>query len=134
MPDTPPSIPQFQLLRRIGQGSYGEVWLARSITGAYRAVKVVFRTRFEDDRPYEREFHGIQKFEPVSVGEPTQVSVLHVGRNDDAGFFYYAMELADDIETGDEINPERYIPKTLNEVRSRSERLRAEECLAIGLD
>ncbi len=36
-----PFIPDFQLLRRIGQGSYGEVWLARNIVGTYRAVKIV---------------------------------------------------------------------------------------------
>src|SRR3569832_407063 len=35
-------IPDFQLLRRIGSGAYGEVWLARAITGALRVVKVVW--------------------------------------------------------------------------------------------
>src|SRR6184192_2715298 len=37
-----PFIPDFQLLRRIGQGSYGEVWLARNIVGTYRAGSAVF--------------------------------------------------------------------------------------------
>src|SRR5437899_9975752 len=95
MVDSPPAVPDFLLLRRIGRGSYGEVWLARSVTGVYRAVKVVYRSRFDEDRPYEREFAGIQKFEPISVGQETQVSLLHVGRNEAAGFIYYAMELAD---------------------------------------
>jgi hypothetical protein len=31
------------LIRRIGQGSYGEVWLARNVMGTYRAVKIVYR-------------------------------------------------------------------------------------------
>jgi hypothetical protein len=28
----PPRVPDHELLRRIGRGSYGEVWLARSAT------------------------------------------------------------------------------------------------------
>ena len=37
-PEIVPDIPDHQLLRRIGGGSYGEVWLARSVMGTYRAV------------------------------------------------------------------------------------------------
>ncbi|MGK0185377.1 MAG: serine/threonine protein kinase [Verrucomicrobiales bacterium] len=50
------TIPDHTLIRKIGEGGYGEIWLARSITGEYRAVKIVSRDLFEDDRPYEREF------------------------------------------------------------------------------
>src|SRR5216110_1121304 len=92
----PPPIPDHQLLRRIGGGSYGEVWLARNVLGDYRAVKVIYRDKFEHDRPFEREFEGIQKFEPISRLHESQVDILHVGRNDAAGYFYYVMELADD--------------------------------------
>ena len=28
--DSPPTIPDHELVRRIGQGAYGEVWLARN--------------------------------------------------------------------------------------------------------
>src|SRR5437870_6393621 len=93
---TPPSVPDHELLRCIGRGSYGEVWLARNVMGSYRAVKVVYRRAFEHDRPFEREFEGIRKFEPVSRTHESQVDILHVGRNDAAGYFYYVMELADD--------------------------------------
>ncbi len=133
MPDTPPPIPDFALLRPIGRGAYGEVWLARSVTGVHRAVKIVRRDSFSEDRPFEREFSGIQRFEPVSMGEESQVGLLHVGRNDAEGFFYYVMELADDVETGEEIYPERYVPKTLKELRNRQKRLPAKDCLDIGL-
>src|SRR5437667_1261903 len=61
-----PQIPDHQLLRCVGRGSYGEVWLARNVIGTYRAVKVVYRKSFDNERPYEREFDGIQKFEPIS--------------------------------------------------------------------
>lgn len=58
-PTPPPQVPDHQLVGRIGAGSYGEVWLARGITGTWRAVKVVSRARFESERPYEREFRGV---------------------------------------------------------------------------
>ena len=33
-------IPDHELFRQIGSGSYGEVWLARSALGTFRAVKI----------------------------------------------------------------------------------------------
>src|SRR6185295_15149894 len=108
-----PQIPDHRLLRCIGRGSYGEVWLARSVMGTYRAVKVVYRKNFDNDRPYEREFDGIQKFEPISRAHEGLVDILHVGRNDEAGYFYYVMEVADDLRSGAEINPDCYEAKTL---------------------
>src|SRR5438477_6067071 len=35
----PPPIPDHELLRCIGSGSYGDVWLARSVTGQWRDRK-----------------------------------------------------------------------------------------------
>lgn len=54
-------VPDHVLSRRIGQGSYGEVWLARNVMGAWRAVKVVRRDRFLSERPFDREFNGIRR-------------------------------------------------------------------------
>ena len=50
----PPEIPDYTLLRSIGHGAFGEVWLARTVMGAYRAVKIVYRDAFEHPRPFER--------------------------------------------------------------------------------
>ena len=88
------AIHEHELLRRIGRGAYGEVWLARNALGAGRAVKVVYRKDFDDSRPFEREFRGIQKFEPISRSHEGLVNILQVGRHED--YFYYVMELADD--------------------------------------
>jgi serine/threonine protein kinase len=88
------TIPDHELIRRIGRGGYGEVWLARSALGEYRAVKIIRRDSFEGDRPVERELEGIQKFEPLSRSQENLVHILHVGRF--AEGFFYVMELADD--------------------------------------
>ena len=89
-----PSISDYEFLRVIGRGAYGEVWLARNLTGSFVALKVVQRAAFDHDRPFEREFEGIKRFEPISRSDPSQLAIFHVGRGD--GFFYYVMELADD--------------------------------------
>ena len=92
----PPQIPDHELSRVIGGGSYGQVWLGRNAVGTLRAIKVVHLQRFEDRRHFDREFKGLQKFEPVSRTHEGLVDVLQLGRNDAAGYFYYVMELADD--------------------------------------
>src|SRR6266516_7405692 len=93
----PPSIPDHELLRPIGEGSYGEVWLARNKLGTLRAVKIVYRRTFEDAQPFEREFRGIQKFEPISRSHDGLVDILQVGGTED--YFYYVMELADSVSS-----------------------------------
>src|SRR6266849_4177186 len=54
-PNIPPVIPDYEVLKRIGGGSYGDVWLARSMLGTWRAVKAVYRNSFEHDKPFERQ-------------------------------------------------------------------------------
>lgn len=116
--ETPrPVVPDYTLLRVIGRGGYGDVWLARGVTGVYRAVKIVQRAKFRDDRPYEREFAGVRAYERRAPRELSQLALLHVGRNDTEGFFYYAMELADDVVHAGNIDPENYRPLTLREYR-----------------
>src|SRR6185295_12730331 len=106
-------IADHELLRCIGSGSYGEVWLARNVMGAYRAIKVIYLKTFTDARPFEREFAGLKRFEPISRTHPGWVSILHVGRDEEAGYFYYIMEAADDVARGQGIEPDDYTPKTL---------------------
>jgi serine/threonine protein kinase len=93
-----PRVPDHELIRPIGSGAYGEVWLAKNVVGTYRAVKVVYRDSFKDHRPYEREYHGIQRFEPISRSNDAFVDILQIGCNDEEGYFYYVMELADSRE------------------------------------
>src|SRR5262245_7928532 len=127
-----PFIPDLELLRCIGRGSYGEVWLARNILTTYRAVKIVRRRAFRDDAAFDREFLGLQRFEPVSREHNGFVAILHVGRSRADDFFYYVMELADDDSRGSEIDPDRYVPKTLISELARCGRLSVKESARLG--
>lgn len=142
----PPRIPDHELLRVIGRGAYGEVWLARNVMGTYRAVKVIYRDSFEHRRPYEREFEGIKRYEPVSRTHESQVAVLHVGRHVQDEYYYYVMELADDVSA--EVRGQKseiskrdaevrhwnaYQPRTLHTELKRRGKLPLDECIALGL-
>src|SRR5258707_4523004 len=70
---------------------------------------------------------------PISRSHSGFVHVLHVGRDDAAGHFYYVMELADDAILGQEIEVESYSPKNLSSELRRRQRLPADECLQLGL-
>jgi formylglycine-generating enzyme required for sulfatase activity len=120
------------MVRSIGRGSYGEIWLARSLTGTWRAVKIVDRRTFESEKAFLREFEGMAKFEPISREDAGFVDILHVGRDERGDFFYYVMELADD-HLGRAVEPLTYVPKTIKTELSRRSRLLADECITIGL-
>src|SRR4030095_3133018 len=143
-----PVIPDHTLRRPIGRGGYGEVWLARNIMGAPRAIKIIWRRQFDSDRPYEREFKGVQRYEPVSRSADGLVHVLHVGRNDAEGYFYYVMELADPMDPAMDTtavfentasSPEgtplsAYEARTLRSDLKRLGRLPTAECLRLAID
>ena len=129
---TIPIVPDHELIRLIGSGSSGQVWLARNALGTYRAVKIVQEQMFKHRRPFEREFNGILKFEPVSRLHDGLVDILQVGRNEAAGYFYCVMELADDVITGPTIHPATYSPRTLEQDKSRLKRLPVAECVRLG--
>ncbi len=159
MPEALPSpspgvvIPDHELLQPIGRGSYGEVWLARSALGEHRAVKLIRKDGCHDDRPFEREFEGLQKFEPISRSHEGFVHILHAGRFE--GGFFYVMELADAaeplrVESSSELRVERtsaippgyqlsthdplnYAPRTLRGELQRRGRLPVNECLELAL-
>src|SRR4051794_34751313 len=126
-----PIIPDHELLRVIGRGACGEIWLARTVTGAFRAVKVVYRSTFESERTFLREFEGMSAFEPISRAHAGFINILHVGRTTD--YLYYSMELADDHLDGRKIDIGSYEPRTLKTDLSRHKRLSADESIRLGI-
>ena len=126
-----PVVPDHELIRVIGRGSGGDVWLARNALGTCRAIKIV-PERQSRGGSTAGEYNGILKCEPVSRLHDGLVDILQVGRNKAAGYFYYVMELADDVACGQNIVPETYLPRTLALDRARLKRLPVVECVRIG--
>ena len=126
-----PVIPDHELLRVIGRGAYGEIWMARTVTGGLRAVKIVYRSTFESERAFLREFEGMSAFEPVSREHAGFVDILHVGRA--AEHLYYSMELADDHLAERKIDIVNYEPRTLKSDLARHQRLSANDSIQLGL-
>ncbi len=117
-----------ELLQRIGSGASGEVWLARNMAiDARRAVKVIHRAMFRDERPFLREFEAVRTFELISRSDPSLLQVLQVGKCEEGGSFYYVMELADAAA-----GSESYQPRTLCD-ELRWGRLSANRVLEIAL-
>jgi serine/threonine protein kinase len=127
-------IPNHSLLRFIGKGAYGEVWLARDEIGAYHAVKIIHKKSFADRGPFEREYRGILQYTPISRTHHALVHILNVGRNSEAGFFFYVMELADCANTGRQIAPDVYCAHTLAHDLDIRGRLTIRESLGLGLE
>ena len=128
----PGHIPNHEVLRCIGEGSYGQVWLARSVFGNYLAIKFVFRDGFSNRLPFDREWCAVRKFTRGWFGQHGCLKVLFVGTDKERGFFYYGMELADDIE-GRAFDPSTYQPRTLSNVIEAQGRLPVRECVQLGL-
>ncbi|MGO8700714.1 MAG: protein kinase domain-containing protein [Limisphaerales bacterium] len=74
----------------------------------------------------------MMRFEPVSRLHDGLVDILQVGQNKEEGYFYYVMELADCVHSGQSIKVETYLARTLAEhVRERG-RLPVRECIRLG--
>jgi len=86
MPTAPirpaPVIRDHETIKMIGRGAFGEVWMASSVTGALRAVKVIWREDYDHPESFEREFEAIKRYEPISRKHAGLVPVLQVGRSD----------------------------------------------------
>jgi serine/threonine protein kinase len=90
-----PSVPEHRLFGLIASGAYGEVWLGCNTVGTPRAVKTVRREQHTSAESFEREFKGLQRFEPVSRTHDGLVDILTLGLLPGGAGFYYVMELAD---------------------------------------
>ena len=83
-----PEIPNFEILRKIGEGGFGTVFLARK-NGAYCALKTVVA----DDA--KRELAGLEKY--TAIADRQNLAEIRE-RGISGGLLYYAMPLADPID------------------------------------
>ncbi len=119
---------------KIGGGAYGQVWMALSVTGAHRAIKIIAREDFRLEKTFEREFEGIKHFEPISRSHAGLVDILHVGRSFEEHCYYYVMELADDCAgSGSAIDPYHYEPRTLRTDIVAEKPIDVHHCIEVGI-
>jgi len=104
----PPVIPDYELVRELGRGSFGSVWLGRSRTGVHHAIKIVPKSR---ERLLEKELEGIRAYELLARKHPNLVEVRHVGET--AECLYCVLELADGYGTAPTYSAADYEPHTL---------------------
>ena len=128
MTDETPDIPDFELIREIGRGGFGQVWLARNrATGLLRAVKLISRSSVGTVDPAGREVVSITRLEAIRHRHhPNLLDIQHVGQTDD--YVFFVTDLADDVSEQGGAFEDDYVPVTL-EGRLKSGPLPADECL-----
>ena len=122
-----PEVPDFDLIRPIGEGGFGEVWLATNrTTGHLRAVKIIALGGSASTDAAGREITSLTRLEAALQRQhPNLVTIHHVGKT--ADHLFYVMELADDVAGGAASADPDYQPATL-ETRLRQGPLSSEEC------
>ena len=107
-----PEVPDFDLIRPIGSGGYGQVWLATNRTTRHlRAVKLIALQPGRAD-PAAREISSLVRLEAnVRCRHPNLLHIHHVGKT--AQHLFYVMDLADDVRGGPASDRPDYRPATL---------------------
>ena len=108
-----PQVPDYNLIRPIGEGGFGRVWLAANqTTGRLRAVKLIPLRRSGNTDAAGREIMSLTRLE-ANLGHrhPNLLSIHHVGKT--ADYLFYVMDLADDISGRPASDDPNYQPATL---------------------
>ena len=122
-----PEIPGFDMLRCVGRGGFGRVYLATNqTTGMLRAVKVIPLQHTGRVDPAGREVASLTRLEAnIERRHPNLVTVDHVSRTDE--YLYYVMDPADDVSGDVASADEGYRPATLRSLLERGP-LRPPQC------
>ena len=133
MSDTPsdatPSVPDFKLIRLIGEGGFGRVWLAANeTTGRLRAIKLIPLFHGGRTDPAGREIASITRLvKNTSLDHANLLKIDHVGRT--AEHLFYVMDPADAADGSKASDGPSYRPATLQHKLEHGH-LPPEECLA----
>jgi len=121
----PVTVPNYQLLRCVGRGGFGEVWLSRNVvTEDYHAVKILAEH-------CSLEIEGVRRYTEQVKTLAGLVPIKEVGKTD-AGY-YYVMPLADDVKGATAIRAiDRYEPKTLAWCYKNQPPLTIDEIVQLG--
>lgn len=115
-------IDDYKLLRFCGKGAFGEVFLASNVlTGKNVALKVVKKEGHTSDR----ELQAVRDYIKCGSNE-FLLTIHHAAQKDD--FFYYTMELADNLEDTDEC----YTADTLQKRLEQKGALSVEETIDLA--
>lgn len=119
-----PEIPGYDLIRMIGKGGFGEVWMAENRTiGGLVAVKVIPR------KSGEREIKSISLVKEVArFHHPNLLGIDHVDKLPKPWILFYTMDLADDVSGDPPSSAPEYRPATLR-TRLESVPFGKDECL-----
>jgi len=109
-----PDIPEFELLRCVGRGGFGEVWLGvNRATGGLRAVKLIPLRRRGSLDPAGRELVSLQHLEAqVATRHAALLAIQHVGKTNE--YLYSVMDAADDVSGRAASRDPGYRPATLS--------------------
>lgn len=108
----PVLLEDFKILKKIGGGGFGQVWLSKSnLTHTYRAIKF-----FKDNKKGLIELEGLRELAFLSKEHANILKIYYEGKKND--WFYYVTELADSVEFSPALIDfvDKYKPKNLSEV------------------
>ena len=124
-----PHCGQWRLVREIGHGAYGVVYLAVAPDGECAAVKVCRRDAVDPER-YSRELRGAKLYRAI----PSQEGLVRMRTLVETKWGFYAvMDLADDEFERTEGSLESYRPKTLASVIKGEKALPLKECVNLAI-
>ncbi len=129
-----PTIPGYRLIKKIGQGASGTVWLAEEPLSSRKVAVKILPKSAEGKQNIGRELNGIRQFQQIARGHHDIVQILKLDETEDC--CYYSMELADDAATSKPLtssdgDASTYVPLTLKHVISAEAPLDPERALDI---